>query len=111
MIAPRFKKSNLLISGDTHSRLHPYVLIQANEMQGYIWGRPEIADLIEPQGLLSTWCDDTRRLYGLQIDKILAFSADCNRLGKAGQSTGYALSEPIVRNVRNPVCASTYKSL
>jgi hypothetical protein len=31
-------------------------------------------DLIEPQMLLSVWADDLKRLYGLQIDKVLAFS-------------------------------------
>lgn len=74
MIAPRFKRSNLLIPGDNHSMLHPYTLIQPNEVQGYIWGRSEVVDLIEPQGLLSTWCDDIKRLFGLQIDKILGFA-------------------------------------
>jgi hypothetical protein len=74
MIAPLYRRSNLLIPGDSHSKLHPYTLIQANEQQGYFWGRPEIADLIEPQGLLSVWADDTKRMFGLQIDKILAFT-------------------------------------
>lgn len=74
LIAPLFKHSNLLISGSTHSGLHPYNLIQPNEVQGYFWGRSELSDLIEPQGLLSTWCDDAKRLMGLQIDKILAFT-------------------------------------
>lgn len=68
------KKSNLLIPGDTHSGLHPYTLIQPNRTQGYIWGRPEIADLIEPQNLLSNAADDANRLLGVQIDKVLGFS-------------------------------------
>ena len=74
LIAPLYKKANLLIPGAMHSGLHPYTLIQMNETSGYFWGRTEIADLIEPQGLLSTWADDTRRLFSLQIDKILGFS-------------------------------------
>ena len=76
LIAPLFKKGNLLIGGSNHSGLHPYTLIQPNWVNGYFWGRPEIADLIEPQGLLSTWADDTKRLYGLQLDKILGFSGE-----------------------------------
>lgn len=76
LIAPRFKRTNLLAPGDLNTGLHPYTLIQPNKQAGYFWGRPEVVDLIEPQGLLSTWCDDIKRLFGLQIDKILAFSAD-----------------------------------
>lgn len=74
MIAPLYKRSNLLIPGDHSSMLHPYTLIQPNETQGYLWGRSEVVDLIEPQGLLSSWSDDVKRLFGLQIDKILSFS-------------------------------------
>ncbi len=74
LIAPLYKRSNLLISGDHNTGLQPYTLIQPNEQTGYLWGRSEIQDLIEPQGLLSTWSDDVKRLFGLQIDKILAFS-------------------------------------
>ena len=64
------KKANLFIPG-TH--LHPYTLIQPNEMTDWFWGRSELVDLMEPQMLLSSWCDDAKRLFGLQIDKILAF--------------------------------------
>ena len=35
-----------------------------------------MVDLIEPQTLLSTWCDDARRLMGLQIDKLIGFSGE-----------------------------------
>jgi hypothetical protein len=73
LVSPRMKKSNLLIKD---SRLQPYRLIQPNEVSNWFWGRSELVDLIEPQALLSTWCDDFRRLIGLQIDKILAFSGD-----------------------------------
>jgi hypothetical protein len=74
ILITRYKKGNLLINGDKHSGLHPYTLIQPNQKSGYFWGRTEIADLIAPQGLLSTWADDIKRLFGLQLDKILAFS-------------------------------------
>lgn len=71
---PYTKVSNVLISGQTHSGLHPYTRICANDVTGYIWGRSEVVDLIEPQNLVSTWCDDASRLFGLQIDKILGFA-------------------------------------
>ena len=74
LLAPRYKHSNLLISGDLETGLHPYTKIQPNEHHGWMWGRSELTDLIEPQLMLSTWASDTQRLYGLQIDKILAFS-------------------------------------
>ncbi len=74
LVAPRFKRVNLLMGGSEKSMLHPYTLIQANRKAGYIWGRPEAMDLIEPQGLLSTWAEDIERLFGLQIDKVLGFS-------------------------------------
>jgi hypothetical protein len=73
---PQFKLSNLLISGAEHSFLHPYTRICSNDPHGYMWGRSELVDLIEPQGLLATWCDDTVRLYGLQVDRILGFIGD-----------------------------------
>lgn len=65
------RKQNLLIQG---SRMQPYRLIQPNESTNWFWGRSELIDLVEPQMLLATWADDTRRLFGLQIDKILAIS-------------------------------------
>lgn len=72
LIAPLYKKANLLgIEGTT-----PYRLIQPNEVTNWFWGRSELVDLIEPQSLLATWCDDTRRLMGLQIEKILGFTGD-----------------------------------
>ena len=67
IIAPLHKKENLIgVPGR-----HPYTLIQPNEVTNWIWGRSELVDLIEPQMLLSVWADDLRRLFGLQIDKIL----------------------------------------
>ena len=69
VISPMHKKSNSL----GVPRTHPYTLIQANEVTNWIWGRSELVDLIEPQQLLSTWAEDGRRLFGLQVDKIMAF--------------------------------------
>lgn len=74
LVAPLLKRTNLLMGSGEKSGLHPYTLIQPNEKQGYIWGRPECMDLMEPQALLSTWADDIERLFGLQIDKVLAFA-------------------------------------
>lgn len=73
LIAPRFKKSNLLFGGGIKSMLHPYTLIQPNQSWGNVWGRSELEDLAAPQELLSIWTDDLKRLFGLQIDKILGF--------------------------------------
>lgn len=68
LVAPLFKKSNLFCPG-----VLQYELIQANTAASYIWGRSEITDMVEPQGLLSTWLDDVRRLMGVQYDKLIAF--------------------------------------
>lgn len=73
VIITRDKNTNLLIKD---SQLQPYTAIRVNEVTNWFWGRSEIIDLIEPQGLLSTSMDDMRRLVGLQVDKILAFSGD-----------------------------------
>jgi hypothetical protein len=70
-----FKKENLLGKG---SQLQPYRKIQPNETSDWFWGRSELVDLIEPQALLAQWCDDLKRMYGLQVDKILAFVGDDN---------------------------------
>lgn len=69
LVAPLFKKTNLFCPDK-----HPYGLIQPNTTAGNFWGRSEIFDLTEPQGLLSTWLDDIRRLIGVQYDKLLAFT-------------------------------------
>lgn len=72
IVAPIYKKANLLgVAG-----CHPYTLIQPNEYTNWIWGRSELVDVLEPQELLSVWADDIKRLFGLQIDKIIAFSGD-----------------------------------
>ena len=72
ILVTRFKMANLL----NIERIQPYRLIQPNPMVNWFWGRSELIDLIEPQGFLSSLCDDLKRLIGLQIDKILAFSGD-----------------------------------
>lgn len=74
LLEPKIKKRNLLIDADEPSGLQPYTLIQSNVSKGYIWGRSEILDIMEVQGLVSSTAEDMRRLLGLQIDKILAFS-------------------------------------
>lgn len=70
-----FKQENLL-SGKTGAGLQPYRKIQPNETEGWFWGRSELVDLIEPQALLSMWCDDLKRMYGMQVDKLLFFISD-----------------------------------
>lgn len=69
LVAPLYKRSNLL----GIAQQQPYRLIQPNEVTNWFWGRSELVDLIEPQALLSSWADDVKRLFGLQIDKILGF--------------------------------------
>lgn len=72
LIAPLHKRANLL----GIDQAQPYRLIQPNEVTNWFWGRSELVDLIEPQSLLAQWCDDARRLMGLQIDKFLGISGD-----------------------------------
>ena len=69
LIAPLFKKCNLYVPDSL-----PYGKIQPNTTPGFFWGRPEITDLIEPQGLLTEWLVDYRRMMGVQFDKLLAFA-------------------------------------
>lgn len=76
LIAPRLKKSNLLVGGSQNSGLHPYTMIQPNSVDANIWGRSELHDLYELQDWLSTTTDDVKQLAGLQVDKILAFDGD-----------------------------------
>lgn len=71
IVAPLYAHSNALIPGKTKSGLHPYSLIQPNPRAGYLWGKSELEELIEPQAFLSVLADDTKKLSGLQIDKIL----------------------------------------
>jgi hypothetical protein len=73
LIFPTSRRRNLC--GD-NSKIHPYTLVQPNFTPGYFWGRSEIMDLMEPQGLLSELLQDTRRLMGMQFDKLIAFVGD-----------------------------------
>jgi hypothetical protein len=80
LIEPKVKRRNVLFAdpdptkggNDEGSQLHPYTLIQPNQSSSYLWGRSELADLIEPQTLLSVLADDAKRLSGLQVDKFMA---------------------------------------
>lgn len=76
VLLTRFKRSNLLISGENVSGLHPYTLIQPNQVAGNIWGRSELEDLLEPQDFLSSTAADIRRLFGVQVDKFLGISGE-----------------------------------
>ncbi len=83
LVAPLLRKANLLISARDapetgtqfqpaaeKSQLHPYTLIQPNMTHGRLWGRSELADLIEPQNTLGEMAADQKRLVQLQIDKL-----------------------------------------
>lgn len=72
ILITRYKINNLL-TGDLNSRLQPYSIIQPTVKTGMFWGVSELADLIRVQQWLSTTADDVQRLFGLQVDKILAF--------------------------------------
>ena len=69
LIAPRSRRKNLACP-----HRMPYTLIQPNVIPGYFWGRSEILDLIEPQGLLSDTLYELSRLMAMQFRKLLAFS-------------------------------------
>lgn len=73
LLITKYKKSNLLIPGDTSSMLHPYTIIQPNPVVGSIWGVSEIRNLIKTQCWLSTTLEDVKRLLGVQFDKIMGF--------------------------------------
>lgn len=76
LVAPRMKKSNLLVGGNQNSGLHPYSMIQPNSVDANIWGRSELHDLYELQDWLSVTADDVKQIAGLQVDKLLAFTGD-----------------------------------
>jgi hypothetical protein len=102
LVAPLMRRSNLLVSGGHDTGLQPYSLIQPNQTPGNLWGRSELADLIEPQQFLSETASDIKRLFGVQVDKIIAFaggdditdekydqlrSAGYTNLGQGGSAT------------------------
>lgn len=68
IVAPIFKNCNLFCKETI-----PYQLIQPNFVANYFWGRSELVDLLMLQDWLTSHLDDTKRLIGLQIDKILGF--------------------------------------
>jgi len=69
IVAPYGKKTNLL----GIKNANPYTLIQMNSVTNWFWGRSELVDILAPQDLLATWLDDAKRLFGLQIDKFIAY--------------------------------------
>ena len=69
LVSPFFKRENMFAPGT-----QPFSLVQPNYVPGYFWGRSEIIDLMEPQGLQAQWWDEIKRLMSVQFDKILAFS-------------------------------------
>ncbi len=71
LLEPRARRRNICAP-----KTHPYTLIQPNTTSGYFWGRSEIMDLMEPQGLLSDLLNDIRRIMGMQFDKLLAFPGE-----------------------------------
>jgi hypothetical protein len=87
------RKTNALIPGKINSGIHPYTLIQPNETSGNFWGRSEIIDLIEPQVMITQTTNDARRLFGLQVDKYLAFTGvdgDIDEVYDSMRSAGYS---------------------
>ena len=69
IVSPYLKRENMFAA-----KTQPYTLIQPNLVPGDYWGQSEIEDLTEPQGLLSDWMDEIRRLMRLQFEKLLAFT-------------------------------------
>lgn len=68
LIAPYFKHTNMFIPG-----MLPYGLTQPNSVQGYFWGRSEMADLLKLQSLLRDRMEDIKKIMSLQYDRIYAF--------------------------------------
>ncbi len=69
IVSPYHQKKNMFAP-----QTQPFSLIQPNFQAGYFWGRSEIVDLIGMQEELATSMDDLKRLVGLQVDKLLAFT-------------------------------------
>jgi hypothetical protein len=69
IVSPYYKRENMFAP-----QVQPFSLIQPNYQPGYFWGRSEVVDLIELQDALGTSMDDLKRLMGLQVDKLLAFT-------------------------------------
>ena len=89
ILVTMFKLSNLFIKD---SQQQPYNIICPNEVSGWLWGRSELVDLIEPQLWLSSLAADARRLMGLQIDKFLGLIGEAgmtDELYAAARNNGY----------------------
>ena len=69
IITPRVKKHNLFLAGEL-----PYIKVQANPVEGYFFGRSDMAGLLKLQRLLQERLDDIRKLMSLQYDRLLAFT-------------------------------------
>lgn len=69
IITPRGKKHNLFLAGEL-----PYIKVQANPVEGYFFGRSDMAGLLKLQRLLQERLDDIRKLMSLQYDRLLAFT-------------------------------------
>lgn len=75
LIAPQYRRKNFFL--EEHL---PYTLVQPNRLQGYFWGRSELADLMKLQHLLRDRLEDIKKLMGLQYDRLLAI------VGNSGMS-------------------------
>ena len=69
IITPRGKKHNLFLEEEL-----PYIKIQANPVEGYFFGRSEMAGLLKLQSLLRERLSDLRKLMSLQYDRIFSFT-------------------------------------
>jgi hypothetical protein len=69
IITPRGKKTNLFLEHEL-----PYEKIQANPVEGYFFGRSEMAGLLQLQSLLRERLNDIKKLMGLQYDRIFSFT-------------------------------------
>ena len=69
IITPRGKKHNLFLEHEL-----PYIKVQANPVEGYFFGRSDMAGLLKLQRLLQERLDDIRKLMSLQYDRLLAFT-------------------------------------
>lgn len=69
ILAPRMLRKNLFFP-----YAHPYVHVQINPQESYFWGRPEPADLIPLQRLLSARLLDVKKIMSLQYRRIRSFT-------------------------------------
>lgn len=68
LIAPQMRRKNTFVP-----EYHPYVMIQPNMLQGYFWGRSELADQLKLQNLLKDALGDRAKVMALQYDRLLGF--------------------------------------